>query len=71
VVDVANRLLCLADQPAASDSYAALVRLQDLGFIEEASRYRDIVRFRNLVVHRYEDVMASLEDQRRMRAVPA
>ncbi|MFW6279678.1 MAG: type VII toxin-antitoxin system HepT family RNase toxin [Planctomycetota bacterium] len=56
MIDVANRILAIEQQPSASNSYESLKRLQQLGYIQDAEVYRDMVRFRNLIVHRYENI---------------
>ena len=56
VIDVAHRVLSLHDQPPASTAGKALDALQSLGAIQDASSYKRMVQFRNLVVHRYETV---------------
>jgi uncharacterized protein YutE (UPF0331/DUF86 family) len=56
MIDAANRLCSLEEQPPATSSFNALKQLEDLGFIEDAEYYRDMIRFRNFVVHRYENV---------------
>ncbi|MFP4175735.1 MAG: type VII toxin-antitoxin system HepT family RNase toxin [Candidatus Brocadiia bacterium] len=56
MIDVANRILAIEQQPPASNSYESLKRLQQLGYIQDAEVYRDMVRFRNLIVHRYENI---------------
>ncbi len=56
MIDIANRIGSLAEQPPASESYLSLRMLQDMGVIENAERYRDMIRFRNFIVHRYEQI---------------
>ncbi len=56
MIDIANRIGSLENQPPASESYRALLMLQDLGVIQDAERYRDMIRFRNFIVHRYETI---------------
>lgn len=56
LIDIANRLCSLEEKSPTSNSYNALVQLEDLGYIEDAERYRDMIRFRNFIVHRYEDI---------------
>jgi uncharacterized protein YutE (UPF0331/DUF86 family) len=56
MVDVANRIICLEGRPASTDSFASLRQLQDLKIIADAERYRNMTRFRNLIVHRYEQI---------------
>lgn len=56
VIDIAHRLVSLHDRPPASSGGKALESLQSLGILKDASVYRRMVQFRNLVVHRYETV---------------
>jgi len=56
MIDIANRIGSLENQPPASESYQALRMLQDLGVLRDADRYRDMIRFRNFMVHRYEHI---------------
>lgn len=56
MIDVANRIISLDNRPAVSESYQSLTQLEDLKYIASADRYRDMVRFRNLIVHRYESI---------------
>jgi uncharacterized protein YutE (UPF0331/DUF86 family) len=56
MIDVANRICSLENQLPASDSYQSLCALAELGVIAQAERYRDMIRFRNFMVHRYENV---------------
>jgi len=56
MIDIANRIESLENQPPASDSYQALIQLAELGVIKQADRYRNIVKFRNFIVHRYEHI---------------
>ncbi len=56
VIDTAHRILSLHDQPPASTASKALEALQSLGAIQDASMYKKMIQFRNLVVHRYETV---------------
>jgi len=60
MIDVANRIGSLEGQPPASESYQSLCTLKELGVIESADRYRDMIRFRNFVVHRYENIDAKI-----------
>ncbi len=56
MIDVANRIGSLENQPPASESFGSLKTLQDLEVLQDAERYRDMIRFRNFVVHRYESI---------------
>lgn len=56
MIDIANRIASLENQPAAADSYQALVQLAERGIIQQADKYRNMIRFRNFIVHRYENI---------------
>ncbi len=56
MTDIANRIVAAEGRPPASNSYQALVQLQELGIIDNAENYRNMIRFRNFIVHRYENV---------------
>ena len=56
VVDVCQRLLSLAGHPPAASSRGAIEGCVSLGVLDSAYPYRQMVGFRNLVVHRYEFV---------------
>lgn len=56
VIDIADRIISLRGLPPATTSAASLAKLQEIGAIEEAGQYQPMVRFRNFIVHRYEDV---------------
>jgi len=56
MIDVANRIICLENRPVSTDSFASLQQLQDLHVLADAERYRNMIKFRNLIVHRYEQI---------------
>ncbi len=56
VVDIAHRIVSLEGRPPCSTGSGALDALEEMGILEDASVYREMVQFRNLVVHRYESV---------------
>ncbi len=56
MIDIANRIASLENQPPSSDSYQALVQLAELGVIKQAEQYRNMIKFRNFIVHRYEHI---------------
>lgn len=56
VIDVCHRLLVLHGQTPANNSYEAIERCVQLGILASDVPYRQIIQFRNLVVHRYEYV---------------
>jgi uncharacterized protein YutE (UPF0331/DUF86 family) len=56
VIDIAERLLALRDAGPVETAVAAIERLARLGVIASSDPYRDMVRFRNLIVHEYESI---------------
>ncbi|MFW5802810.1 MAG: type VII toxin-antitoxin system HepT family RNase toxin [Verrucomicrobiota bacterium] len=56
MIDIANRIIFLEGRPPSTESFASLEQLQDLRILEDAESYRNMVRFRNLIVHRYEQI---------------
>ncbi len=56
MVDIGERFIALADGPPCETSASVMERLQDLGVIHDANRYIPMVRFRNVLVHQYEQV---------------
>jgi len=60
VVDVAQRILALEGQSPAPTAFDALGTLAAMGLLADAARYRTMIQFRNFVVHRYEQVDASV-----------
>jgi len=60
MIDIGERLIALAGGSPAETSVAVMERLQALGVIHSASRYVPMVRFRNFLVHQYEQVDLSI-----------
>lgn len=56
VIDVCQRLISLAGRPPAASAREAVEGCVALGVLSEAEPYRQMVGFRNIVVHRYEFV---------------
>jgi uncharacterized protein YutE (UPF0331/DUF86 family) len=56
MIDIGERLIALAGGSPAETSVAVMERLQVLGVIRSASRYGPMIRFRNFLVHQYEQV---------------
>lgn len=56
VVDICQRLISLAGQAPAATGADAVTRCIQLGALSDNDAYRDMVRFRNLIVHRYEHI---------------
>jgi uncharacterized protein YutE (UPF0331/DUF86 family) len=56
LVDIAHRIISLKASAPCSTAGKALEAIEALGVIADASAYKPMVQFRNIVVHRYEDV---------------
>ena len=56
VIDIAERIISLKHAGPVASSAKAIDRLVDLGVLSSSDPYRSIVRFRNLIVHEYEEV---------------
>ena len=69
VIDICQRLISLAGQSPASTGVDAIERCIQLGVLTDGKVYRDMVRFRNFIVHRYEQVDVNiLVDRKRCGA---
>jgi Uncharacterized conserved protein len=60
MIDIGERLIALEGGSPAETSVAVMERLQALGVLQSASRYGPMVRFRNFLVHQYEQVDLSI-----------
>ncbi|HKN87208.1 MAG TPA: DUF86 domain-containing protein [Nitrospiraceae bacterium] len=60
MIDIGERLIALAGGSPAETSVAVMERLQVLGVLQNAGRYGPMVRFRNFLVHQYEQVDLSI-----------
>ena len=56
VVDIAERIIALNNAGPAATAVEAMEKLVELGVIKSAQGYSDMVRFRNLIVHQYEEI---------------
>ncbi len=56
VIDIAERIIALGKLSPVTSSYKAIERLEVMGIIKEANKYKNMIQFRNFVVHRYESV---------------
>ncbi|NOY74722.1 MAG: DUF86 domain-containing protein [Kiritimatiellaeota bacterium] len=56
VIDIAERIIALKNLSPVTTSFAALRKLEELGILLSAEKYRKMVQFRNFIVHRYESV---------------
>ncbi len=75
-IDIAERIIALKGAGPAATGSEAIEKLAALGAIQSAQPYAEMVRFRNLIVHRYEEidpeilysiVSKKLDDFRRFR----
>ena len=56
MIDVSERILSLKRIPPAESGASNLEALEKQGVIISADSYKDMVRFRNFIVHRYERI---------------
>jgi uncharacterized protein YutE (UPF0331/DUF86 family) len=56
VVDICQRLISVAGQAPAATSADAIERCIQLGILTDDAVYRQMVRFRNVILYRYEQV---------------
>lgn len=56
MIDVAERVLAVRRLSPADTAAQNLHRLQEIGVLKDAGRYAELVRFRNFIVHRYEQI---------------
>lgn len=56
IIDVAERIIALEHAGPVSSAVHAIEKLSDLGVISNAETYSSIVRFRNLIVHEYDEI---------------
>ena len=56
VIDVTERLLALKEAGPAASATEAIEKLVKLDIIESSEPYAQMVRFRNLIVHQYEEI---------------
>jgi uncharacterized protein YutE (UPF0331/DUF86 family) len=56
MIDVAERILAGQHLVPADTAAQSLKRLQEIGILKEVDRYAEMVRFRNFIVHRYEQI---------------
>ena len=56
MIDVAERILAARRLSPAETAAQNLRRLQEIGVLKDAARYAEMVRFRNFIVHRYEQI---------------
>lgn len=56
MIDISERILALNKLTPANTSVENIQKLENLGVIQSANDYADMIRFRNFIVHRYEKV---------------
>lgn len=56
VIDICQRILTLEQQSPASSGGEAVRRCVEIGVLGSEEPYRQMVQFRNFIVHRYEQV---------------
>lgn len=56
VIDVAERIIALEQAGPVESAAKAIERLHQLEVLHSVEPYRAIVRFRNLIVHEYEEI---------------
>ncbi len=56
MIDVSERILALKQIPPQNTSIENFKELERLNVIQSSEKYADMIRFRNFVVHRYENI---------------
>jgi uncharacterized protein YutE (UPF0331/DUF86 family) len=56
VIDVAERIIALNNAGPVATSAEAFERLVALGVLRSSQPYADMVKFRNILVHQYEEI---------------
>lgn len=56
MIDISERILALNKLTPANTSAENIQKLAEMGVIQSAGNYADMIRFRNFIVHRYEKV---------------
>lgn len=56
IIDIAERIIAIENAGPVTGASAAMRKLEDLGVISSSEPYASIVRFRNVIVHEYEEV---------------
>jgi len=56
MIDVSERILAARRLAPADTAAQNFQRLQEVGVLKDADRYAEMVRFRNFIVHRYEQI---------------
>jgi len=56
VIDVAERIIARKNAGPTATAAEAMEKLVELAVLKSAKPYADMVRFRNLIVHQYEEI---------------
>lgn len=56
MIDVSERILAAKHLAPADTAAQNFKRLQEVGVLKNADRYAEMARFRNFIVHRYEQI---------------
>lgn len=56
VIDVSERIIAIEKAGPASSAADAICKLVELNILKSSQPYSDMVRFRNLIVHQYEEI---------------
>ena len=56
MIDVSERILAIKKLPPRNSSIENFQELEKIKVIQSCDRYADMVRFRNFIVHRYENI---------------
>ena len=56
MIDIANRINSIKGYSPVTESFDSMKRLEDLNVLNDAEKYRNMIKFRNLIVHRYESI---------------
>ena len=56
VIDIAERVIAIEKAGPVASSAEAIEKLVELGVIKSAEPYAKMVRFRNFIVHQYEEI---------------
>lgn len=60
VIDVCNRILSLRQQTPAASGADAIRRCIELGILSRSDCYDRMTKFRNVIVHRYENIDSAI-----------
>jgi uncharacterized protein YutE (UPF0331/DUF86 family) len=56
MIDSAERILALKKVPPQKSAAKSIFKLQEFKILADASKYEELVRFRNFIVHRYNKI---------------